>query len=44
MVGIRKHKALTIGAFIALFFTLGGAYLLKKDSADGRLLMWKVAV
>ena len=44
MVGIRKHKALTVGAVIALSFALGGAYLLKKDSADGRLLMWKVAV
>ena len=44
MAGIRKHKALTVGAFIALSFVLGGAYLLKKDSADGRLLMWKVAV
>ena len=44
MAGIRKHKALTVGAFIALSFALGGAYLLKKDSADGRLLMWKVAV
>ena len=42
--GIRKHKILTIGAVIALFFVLGGAYLLKKDSADGRLLIWKVAV
>ena len=42
--GIRKHKALTVGAFIALSFAFGGAYLLKKDSADGRLLMWKVAV
>ena len=41
---IRKHKILTIGAFISLSFALGGAYLLKKDSADGRLLMWKVAV
>ena len=44
MVGIRKHKALTGGAVIALSFALSGAYLLKKDSADGRLLMWKVAV
>ena len=44
MVWIRKHKVLTVGAVIALFFVLGGAYLLKKDSADGRLLMWKVAV
>ena len=43
-VGIRKHKALTVGAFIALSFAFGGAYLLKKDSADGRLLIWKVAV
>ena len=41
---IRKHKILTVGAVIALSFALGGAYLLKKDSADGRLLMWKVAV
>ena len=44
MAGIRKHKALTVGAFIALSFVFGGAYLLKKDSADGRLLIWKVAV
>ena len=44
MAGIRKHKALTVGAFIALSFAFGGAYLLKKDSADGRLLIWKVAV
>ena len=42
--GIRKHKALTIEAVIAVSFALCGAYLLKKDSADGRLLMWKVAV
>ena len=44
MAGIRKHKALTVGAFIALSVAFGGAYLLKKDSADGRLLIWKVAV
>ena len=41
---IRKHKVLTIGAVIAVSFALCGAYLLKKDSADGRLLMWKVSV
>ena len=41
---IRKHKVLTIGAVIVMSFALCGAYLLKKDSADGRLLMWKVAV
>ena len=33
-----------VGGYIALSFAFGGAYLLKKDSADGRLLMWKVAV
>jgi O-antigen ligase len=42
--GIRKHKALTVGAFIAMSFAFCGAYQLKKDSADGRLLMWKVSV
>ena len=41
---IKKNKVLTIGVVVALSFALGGAYLLKKDSADGRLLMWKVAV
>ena len=41
---VGKHKVLTIGAVIALSFSLFGAYLLKKDSADGRLLMWKVSV
>ena len=33
-----------VGGYIALSFAFGGAYLLKKDSADGRLLIWKVAV
>ena len=41
---IRKHKVLTIGAVVSLFVALFGAYQMKKDSADGRLLMWKVAV
>lgn len=41
---IRKHKVLTMGVVIAISFALCGAYQLKKDSADGRLLMWKVAV
>ena len=29
---------------VSLSVTLFGAYQMKKDSADGRLLMWKVAV
>ena len=33
-----------MGVVIAVSFALCGAYLLKKDSADGRLLMWKVSV
>ena len=41
---IRKHKVLTMGVVIAMSFAFCGAYQLKKDSADGRLLMWKVAV
>ena len=41
---IRKHKVLTIGVVIAMSVALFGAYQLKKDSADGRLLMWKVSV
>ena len=41
---IRKHKVLTMGVVIAISFALCGAYQLKKDSADGRLLLWKVSV
>ena len=41
---IRKHKVLTMGVAVVLSVALFGAYQLKKDSADGRLLMWKVAV
>ena len=41
---ITKHKVLTMGVVVALSVALFGAYQLKKDSADGRLLMWKVAV
>ncbi len=43
-VWLRKHKVLTIGLVVTLTVALFGAYQMKKDSADGRLLMWKVSV
>lgn len=40
---LRNHwKGLLIGGVVLTVFACG-AYYLKKDSADGRLLMWKVA-
>ena len=44
MAWIRKHKVLTMIVVVSLSVTLFGAYQMKKDSADGRLLIWKVAV
>ena len=41
---IKRHKVLTIGVVFTILLALCGAYFLKKDSADGRLLMWKVSV
>ncbi|WP_455672699.1 O-antigen ligase family protein [Phocaeicola sp.] len=44
---IRNHrKRVWVGTAVAIVlgaFALGGIYLMKKDSADGRLFMWKVA-
>jgi len=42
----QKKKILFIGivVLISLFSALSGMYLLKKDSADGRSLMWKIAL
>lgn len=43
---INKHKRLTIFystlVIIAVTTALAATYMLKKDSADGRLLLWKV--
>ena len=45
---MSHHKRTAIGIAVAagvlMTAALAGAYHLKKDSADGRLLMWKVAV
>ena len=42
---IAKHKAsYLIGILIAAVISAGGLYAIKKDSADGRLVMWKVAM
>lgn len=45
---IKGHRALTIifSVLIIIILTgaLAGSYLLKKDSANGRFLMWKVTV
>ena len=43
-VWLRKHKVLTIGLVVTLSVALFGTYQMKKDSADGRLLMWKVSM
>ncbi|MDR0863309.1 MAG: O-antigen ligase family protein [Candidatus Symbiothrix sp.] len=41
-----KKQTILIGSTFALFLVLAlaGVYYLKKDSADGRALMWKVAL
>ena len=42
---IAKHRATYfIGILIAAIILAGGLYAVKKDSADGRLVMWKVAM
>ena len=40
----RRTKAGTILLILLAGGILAGVYLMKKDSADGRLLMWKVSV
>ncbi|MCL2651075.1 MAG: O-antigen ligase family protein [Candidatus Azobacteroides sp.] len=44
--GKYKKKILPIGfiVLVSLFAALSGMYFLKKDSADGRSLMWKIAL
>lgn len=43
---IKRHLTLSIVSFVVILTVaagaLGGIYLLKKDSANGRLLLWKV--
>ena len=43
---IKGHQALTVvSSFLILIFVAGalaGIYVLKKESADGRLLLWKI--
>lgn len=39
----KRAMWLAVAAFVSLGLALGGIYLLKKDSADGRLFMWKIA-
>ena len=42
---LHKNKAMcVIGMLIAVLTIAGGMYAVKKDSADGRLVMWKVAM
>jgi hypothetical protein len=43
---IHKRKILPVGivSCILLFAAFAGMYFLKKDSADGRALMWKMAL
>jgi len=40
----KKIKAALIALFAALFIAFAAIYFLKKDSADGRLLTWKIAL
>ena len=40
----RKIGLVTLTSFLLLFVALTGMYRMKKDSADGRTLMWKVAL
>lgn len=40
---VRRHRMLLAAGCILLSVLAAGAYHWKKDSADGRLLMWKVA-
>ena len=39
----RGRWRIAVGCFI-LFLLLAGVYVLKKDSADGRLLIWKISL
>ena len=40
----RKKKMLLVGAIAAILLSgIGATYYLKKESADGRVLMWKVS-
>ena len=39
----RRTLCLVLTAFLAGGLALGGIYYMKKDSADGRLFLWKIA-
>lgn len=39
----KYHATYVIGTLLAVLSVAGGLYAIKKDSADGRLVMWKVA-
>lgn len=39
----KKAKAYVVAGTLLGCLAIGGMYLMKKDSADGRLLMWKIA-
>ena len=42
---LAKHRASYIpGTLLTVLVVAGGLYAVKKDSADGRLVMWKVAM
>lgn len=48
MTYIKIYKNKTIALFLVIVFlsgiSLGGLYYLKKDSADGRVLIWKISL
>ena len=41
---LLHHRLATLAGCLAMVLILGGAYHLKKDSADGRLFIWKNAL
>ena len=41
---ILKYKYAVLGVLLSGIFLAAGAYLMKRDSADGRLLIWKITM
>lgn len=39
-----KYKYVVLGVLLSGIFLAAGAYLMKRDSADGRLLIWKITM
>ena len=39
-----KYKYAVLGVLLSGIFLAAGAYLMKRDSADGRLLIWKITM